>query len=117
MRGRQLVHVHYMSTFHGTNGMSIRRWYTDAFSPVGTEMLSGDAALLFQCYSGCIGNILSFYLSTSHRSILDPLTINDFFGSSSLPLQAPHPLLHVGFEHVKVPMRLFCCLHISFFSL
>ena len=35
MRDRQLVHVSYMSTFHGTNGMSIKRQNTDAFSPVG----------------------------------------------------------------------------------
>lgn len=79
MRERQLVCVQYMSTFHGTNGMSIKRWYTDAFSLVGLKMLSGDAALLFQSYSGCTGNILSFYPSTSPRSISDPLTINDFF--------------------------------------
>lgn len=78
MRERQLVRVQYMSTFRGTNGMSIKRWYTDAFSPVGPEMLSGDAALLFQPYSGCTGNILSFFPSTSPRSISDPLTINDF---------------------------------------
>ena len=65
MRQRQLVRVRYMSTFHGTNGMSIKGPYTDAFSPVGPEMLSGDAALLFQPYSGCTGNILSFYPSTS----------------------------------------------------
>lgn len=86
MRERQLVRVQFMSTFHGTNGMSIKRWYTDAFSPVGPEMLSGDAALLFQPYSGCTGNILSFYPSTSPRSISDPLTINNFFCSPSLPL-------------------------------
>lgn len=85
MRERQLVRVHYMSTFHGTNGMSIMRRYTDAFSPAGPEMLSSDAALLFQPYSGCTGNILSFYPSTSPRSISDPLTINNFFGSSTLP--------------------------------
>lgn len=62
--------------------MSVKHWYTDAFSPERPEMLSGDAALLFQPYSGCTGNILSFYPSTSPRSISDPLTINDFF---SLP--------------------------------
>lgn len=59
--------------------MSVKHWYTDAFSPERPEMLSGDAALLFQPYSGCTGNILSFYPSTSPRSISDPLTINDFF--------------------------------------
>lgn len=77
MRERQLVRVQYMSTFHGTNGMSIKSPYTEAVSPVGPEMLSGDAALLFQPYSGCTGNILSFYPSTSPRSISDPLTITD----------------------------------------
>lgn len=77
MRERQLVRVQYMSTFHGTNGMSIKRPYTEAVSPVGPKMLSGDAALLFQPYSGCTGNILSFYPSTSPRSISDPLTITD----------------------------------------
>lgn len=91
MRERQLVRVQYMSTFHGTNGMSIKRRYTDAFSLVGSEMLSGDAALLFQPYSGCTGNILSFYPSTSPRSISDPLAINDFFCSPSLPLSALPP--------------------------
>lgn len=96
MRARQLVRVQYMSTFHGTNGMSIKSRYTDAFSLVGTEMLSGDAALLFQPYSGCTGNILSFYPSTSPRSISDPLTINDFFSSPSLPPRA-FPLLHIHF--------------------
>lgn len=45
-------------------------------------MLSGDAALLFLAYSGCTGNILSFYPSTSPRSASDPpLTTNDFFFS------------------------------------
>lgn len=91
MRERQLVRVQYMSTFHGTNGMSIKRRYTDAFSLVASEMLSGDAALLFQPYSGCTGNILSFYPSTSPRSISDPLAINDFFCSPSLPLSALPP--------------------------
>lgn len=89
MRARQLVHVQYMSTFHGTNGMSIKWRYTDAFSPVGPEMLSGDAALLFQSYSGCTGNILSFYPSTSPRSISDPLTINNFFCSKFASLGFP----------------------------
>lgn len=79
MRERQLDHVQYMSTFHGTNGMSVKHQYTDAFSLERPEMLSGDAALLFQAYSGCTGNILSFYPSTSPCSISDPLTINDFF--------------------------------------
>lgn len=41
-------------------------------------MLSAAAALLFQPYSGCTGNILSFYPFASPRSIPDPLTINDF---------------------------------------
>jgi len=86
MRERQLARVQYMSTFHGTNGMSIKRLYTDALSLVGPEMLSGDAALLFQPYSWCTGNILSFYPSTSPRSISDPLTINDFVGFPSLSL-------------------------------
>lgn len=99
MRERQLVCVQYMSTFHGTNGMSIKRRYTDAFSPVGPRMLSGDAALLFLPYSGCTGNILSFYPSTSPRSISDPLTVNDFFrlpkfASSGFP-SSPLPSLHV----------------------
>lgn len=105
MRERQLVRVQYMSTFHGTNGMSIKRRYTDAISLVGPEMLSGDAALLFQPYSGCTGNILSFYLSTSPCSIPNPLTINDFFCSPSFPLQV-FPRFHVhlfmlDFLHVK----------------
>lgn len=60
MRERQSDRVQYMSTFHGTNGMSVKRRYTDAFSPERPEMLSGDAALLFRPYSGCTGNILSF---------------------------------------------------------
>lgn len=59
--------------------MSVKHQYTDAFSLERPEMLSGDAALLFQAYSGCTGNILSFYPSTSPCSIADPLTINDFF--------------------------------------
>lgn len=79
MKERQSERVRWMSTFRRTNGMSVKRWYTDAFSPERQEMLSGDAALLFQPYSGCTGNILSFYPSTSPRSISDPLTINDFF--------------------------------------
>lgn len=85
MKERQSERVRRMSTFRRTNGMSVKRWYTDAFSPERPEMLSGDAALLFQPYSGCTGNILSFYPSTSPRS--DPLTINDFFftPSPSLP--------------------------------
>lgn len=66
--------------------MSVKHWYTDAFSPERPEMLSGDAALLFQPYSGCTGNILSFYPSTSPRSISDPLTINDFFFPSQVCL-------------------------------
>lgn len=103
MRGRQLVRVQYMSTFHGTNGMPIKRRYTDAVSPLGPEMLSGDAALLFQPYSGCTGNILSFYPSTSPRSISDPLTINDFFCSPSLPLQA-FPVFHVYFFFLSSPV-------------
>lgn len=79
MKERQSERVRWMSTFRRTNGMSVKRWYTDAFSLERPEMLSGDAALLFQPYSGCTGNILSFYPSTSPRSISDPLTINDFF--------------------------------------
>lgn len=85
MKERQSERVRWMSTFHRTNGMSVKHWYTDAFSPERPEMLSGDAALLFQPYSGCTGNILSFYPSTSPRSISDPLTINDFFPFPSLP--------------------------------
>lgn len=42
------------------------------FPQWGAEMLSGDAAPLFPAYSGCTGNILSFYPSTSPRSISDP---------------------------------------------
>lgn len=113
MKERQLVRVQYMSTFHGTNGMSIKSRYTDAFSPVGPEMLSGDAALLFQPYSGCTGNILSFYLSTSPCSIPDPLTISDFFCSQSFPLQA-FPRFHIhffmlDFLHVKFLTELSFC--------
>lgn len=81
MRERQLDRVWCMSTFHRTNGMSVKHRYTDAFSPERPEMLSGDAALLFQLYSGCTGNILSFCPSASPLSISDPLTINDFFSA------------------------------------
>lgn len=98
MKERQSERVRWMSTFRRTNGMSVKRWYTDAFSLERPEMLSGDAALLFQPYSGCTGNILSFYPSTSPRSISDPLTINDFFftPSPSLPpLAAPHVGLQI----------------------
>lgn len=97
MKERQSERVRWMSTFHGTNGMSVKHWYTDAFSPERPEMLSGDAALLFQPYSGCTGNILSFYPSTSPRSISDPLTINDFF---SLPKFAPFGFFSFSFPCV-----------------
>lgn len=84
--------------------MSVKRWYTDAFSPERPEMLSGDAALLFQPYSGCTGNILSFYPSASPRSISDPLTINDFRPPSlpSLP-----PLVFSPFFFPRVGLLIF----------
>lgn len=85
MRERRVVRVQHMSTFRGTNGMSIKRRHADAFSPVAPAMLSGDAALLFRQYSGCTGNILSFYPSTSPRSSSHPLAINDSFCSPCLP--------------------------------
>lgn len=111
MRERQLDRVRRMSTFHGTNGMSVKHQYTDAFSPERPEMLSGDAALLFQAYSGCTGNILSFYPSTSPRSISDPLTINDFlllpkFASLGCP-SFPRSFLHAGL--LKFLMQPSCC--------
>lgn len=110
MRARQLVRVQYMSTFHGTNGMSIKRWYTDAGSLVGLKKLSGDAALLFWPHSGCTGNILSFYPAASPRSISNPLSIDDFLCSPSLSLQAfpplHEPLLESDPLHVKVLTQL-----------